>query len=443
MRNGIKLMSQTIKPTKHSLISLYQRGAKVMEEDHKKREKEKLNTLRIGSAGCILEDGTVLGTSPFQALARFCGYQFEPSNRAKMIFEGGFMVEAMWEEKLTNAGLAYKCEEDIPMSDTTAGYPRTGRPDMVAGNIRDEVFEPVFGNEFKSVASVKTAKQVFEDMIPKDEHFIQACGYMKYFKIPWLLLYMSTSIHKLFEAAKNLKLEDGATFTAHVKNKEFDKAFKEVVKITKHGVKDALGKAKILFEKNPEYSKSDTRAKEYKRVSLLKDIFDDEGTLLALHKLTKEIQPQQIEYKIGVEEGKFYYTHPTLGTRHETKVTEQGIDDYYKLIIRMFETGDLSLGKLAQVDMFGSKLFYDRNLYDEFQVMADPADYDYKLGPWLDRLSELVNNPYLIQLRKENGIKKYQVCVRATEERVTSFDTREEAIEFIDNNDKPKGTFKL
>ena len=101
-----------IKPTKKSPIAEYNKGTKKEQEIHQEKEKEKLHVLRGGSAGCILKDGTVLGTSPFKALARFMGYQFPVDGRTPKIFANGYMNEWDWEQKFTSAGIDYLCEED-------------------------------------------------------------------------------------------------------------------------------------------------------------------------------------------------------------------------------------------------------------------------------------------------------------------------------------------
>jgi hypothetical protein len=157
-------------------------------------------------------------------------------------------------------------------------------------------------------------------------------------------------------------------------------------------------------------------------------VYDEEGKRMYTYRKDDrgQIDPQDMEFPIGLENGSFYYIDPN-GERIDTLVTTKGIDDYYKLIIKMYETKDLSLGKLADTDMFGNKIFYDTNLYDMWQLMARPKDYDYDLDKWIARIADLVQQPYRMQVRQ----KKFQLTLEG--EVVASFDKYEEAIEFINN----------
>jgi len=373
---------KNIKPTKKSPIAEYNKGTKKEQEIHQKAEVNKLNTLRGGSAGCILEDGTVLGTSPFKALARFMGYQFPVDGRTPKIFDNGFSNEWVWEKKFTAGGVDYLCEEDIPLSYEVDGYKITGRPDMVVGTrIEDPEyceFRPEYGIEFKSMVSINTAKKIFEEHKPKDDNFIQSCHYMYKFGIPWVLIYSNNSIFENFSYMRHMFTKTGQRIPS-VYNDDGDRTY--------------------VYHK------------------------DERG----------KIDPQDMEFPIGLEDGQFYYIDPN-GERINTLVTTKGIDDYYKLIIKMYETKDLSLGKLSNTDMYGNKIFYDTNLYDEMQLIARPKDYDYDLDKWIARIADLVQQPYRMQVRK----KKYQITLEG--EVVREFDKYEEAIAFIEN---PIGGFKL
>ena len=365
-----------IEHTDLSPIEIYNKGTEVQREVHNKAEREKLKVLRGGSAGCII-DGEVVGTSHYKALARFLGYQFSVPNKSQKIFEGGFGNEFTWENKVRSAGIAFKCESDIPLEYKIGKYKVTGRPDMVLGRYDNEVFLPDVGIELKSVASEGTAKKVFIEKKPKDDNFIQACHYMYKFGIPWVLIYSSTSIFKTYEFAKWF----------------YDKNGKRVMSIH-----NETGDKRNLFE------------------------------------VAEEIIPQDIQFKIGLDNGTFYYLHPDTGDRVYTLVTTEGIDEYYKLIIDMYEENNLNMAKLSRKDMFGNFMYYDPNEYDEYLIMAPPEDYCNKVDLWCDRLGVLINQPYMIRRRS----KRYEVTKGGDVEKI--FDTKEEAIEFINN---PEGVFRL
>lgn len=370
--------------TKRSAVELYNKGTEKEQKVHQAAEGDKLHTLRGGSVGCVMEDGSVIGASPFRALARFCGIQFPIVGRTFKIFDGGFSNEHTWEQKMTQAGVGYLCESDIPLKYKVGNYYVTGRPDMVVGTYKDmfkymvygpttENFNPEFGIEFKSVASMNTAKKVFLDHTPKDDNLIQAAHYMIKFGIPWVLVYSSTSIQKAYDTATWM----------------YDKNGKRVMSIH-----NDTGDKRLMFE------------------------------------YAGEIDPQDAEFKIGLDGDNIYYIDPHTEERVDTLITASGIDKYYELVVKMYETGDLSLGKLSTTDMFGNRIFYDTNLYDEFQLLARPSDYDYDMNRWLDRLRELTQQPYMMQIRK----KKYQITLNG--DVLEIFNTYEEAINFINNPTK-------
>jgi hypothetical protein len=93
----------------------------------------------------------------------------------------------------------------------------------------------------------------------------------------------------------------------------------------------------------------------------------------------------------------------------------------------MYETGDLSLGKLSNTDMYGNKIFYDTNKYDEFQIHFRPEDYDYDLTKWIKRVEEVTAQPYRIRIRS----KKYQVTLDGNV--VAEYDNYNQAIDFLNN----------
>lgn len=372
-------MTNTIEVTKESPMAQYQRGTDCEQEIHKEAERNRKPTLRGGSVGCLLDDGTAMGCSPLKALARYLGYQFAIPNKTFKIFDGGFANEHTWESKFKVAGTQFRCEEDYPLTYNIGEYVVTGRPDIVVGDYHPE-FIPTYGIELKSVASVGTAKKVFEDFKPKDDNFIQACHYMWKFGIPWVLVYSSTSIQKDYEFAKWF----------------YDKSGKRVMSIH-----NECGDKRQLFE------------------------------------LNKDVAPQDIEFKIGLDDGTFYYLHPETGERVNTLVTTQGIENYYKLVIEMIETKDISKGKLSQIDMFGKKIFYDTNAYDEMQLMSDPKACGYDLDVWAAQIKRMTQQPYMLQIRK----KKYQVIKDG--EFIIEYDTRREALDYIDDPKKFWGVTKL
>jgi len=338
---GVQDTKLTLQPTQESPLKDYLEGQEILQEEAREAEKTKIHTLRGGSAGCLMEDGTVIGTSPFTTLARFNGVQFGHSESTLKIFTGGHTNEDTWAKHFDAKGICYLQESEYPLKYQRGEHFCTGRPDFVVGQGED--FEPKYGIENKGVFSFNTAKSVFVGGKPKCGHFIQACHYMYKFGIPWVLIYSSTA---------------------------------------RHG----------------------------------------SGVL--------KIPPQDMEFKIGLSGGQFYYINPLTKYKVNTRITIKGIEDYYNLILKMHETGDLTQGKLSDTDMFGDRFFWDVNLYDESQLMSRPKDYGFQMKPWLERLRTLTEQPYMLQVRSVKKVRQYQVTENG--EVVQWFPTYEEAMIFID-----------
>lgn len=175
---------------------LLNEGRNKLQEERNEIEKGKVNILRVGSCGAIIEDGDFIGVNPYVTLARFMGYQLGFEEHTLNIFDAGFGNEVMWEKYLTEAGVDYKAEEDYPLlvPEDVLGHKLTGRPDLVIGETVNNKFNPTFGVELKSAQSYSGA-QVFKKGIPKTENLIQAATYSMFFEIPWVLNYtMSANI---------------------------------------------------------------------------------------------------------------------------------------------------------------------------------------------------------------------------------------------------------
>lgn len=180
------------KPTDFSAVELFMEGRAKEDEAHKNAEKSKIRTLRGGSAGMLLEDGSVLGTSPWKSLARYLGYQLPIPEHSRNIFDGGWANEALWNQYLTSRGTNFKEEEEYPLKYEIEGVTVSGRPDIVI--LTKKGNEAVFGVENKAVLSEGTAAKVFLEGKPKDDNFIQACHYSHKFDLPWILVYSAYAV---------------------------------------------------------------------------------------------------------------------------------------------------------------------------------------------------------------------------------------------------------
>lgn len=171
-------------------IEIFLAGQQKLTEDHTEREQAKLHTLRGGSAGCLLSDGSVLGACPHKTLARFMGYQMNVE-LAQNYFDAGVANEFVWERNFV-AALGkdrVRCEEDIPVTYQLGKYKITGRPDLVVGDIADGTWTPSYGYELKSAHTLKSASKKLYGWEVSDDHLCQAGFYAKVLDVPYSILY--------------------------------------------------------------------------------------------------------------------------------------------------------------------------------------------------------------------------------------------------------------
>lgn len=176
-----------MEPLEESASEMYNEGRSVRSREKDAQEKKKVNTLRVGTSGCLTKDNYFIGTNPWKVLARFMGYQTKTDPAALDIFDQGFANEVLWEENVKASGRPFKCEEDYPLVIDVGKYKVTGRPDMVVGLVGEDEFVPDFGVELKAIASTNT--KVLKTLQPKTDNLIQAAVYSMGFGIPWSLVY--------------------------------------------------------------------------------------------------------------------------------------------------------------------------------------------------------------------------------------------------------------
>lgn len=283
-------------------IDLFLLGQNKLIEDHKQQAKAKLHTLRGGSAGCLLDNGTTLGACPNEALGRFMGYEAN-SIDSQGYFDGGIANELIWERNVKEALKLpespyndFRCEEDIPVKYNLDGkYDITGRPDLVVGLKDGEKFIPKLGMELKGCYAIRSGAKKLIGLQPDGKHICQAAFYMKVLDIPWTIPYTI-----------NVTGDLGW----------FDK---------KEYGRDKLPLGKVEF---PIRYASDNNTVEY----------------------------QDIE-----------------GRWVRTLITWEGILNFYRLIADMYDTKQVGVTKISDLDAFGQPVKFDYNLYNSFTLMV-PVD---------------------------------------------------------------------
>lgn len=150
---------------------------------------------RIGSVGCVADDGTVYGVCPRIALARQLGIETKPALKTQIMWKAGEANEDTWNTVL-DAGLPdglTRNRDGISIAAYVDGVLLSvlGHPDVVYEDSRGV---PVLGIELKGVFGRSTAVLVAQHGHPKNENLIQAAAYSHFMgKLDWALCYTSAS----------------------------------------------------------------------------------------------------------------------------------------------------------------------------------------------------------------------------------------------------------
>ena len=258
-------------------IEIFLDGERKLTEDHASREASKLHTLRGGSAGCLLDDGSVLGYCPHRALSRFMGYQMNVE-LAQNYFDAGVANEFVWERNFI-AALGkdkVRCEEDIPVKYKLGDHFITGRPDLVVGRPEGDKWIPEYGYELKSSHTLKSASKKLYGWEVGADHLCQAGLYAKLLDVPYSILY-------------------NVTLTGELPNRIA-----------------------------AEYNKN-------------------------------ELVAGKLEIPIRWVDDKLFYKTPD-GEVVPTIITWEGILNYYRAIVEMYETKQVGILRMATVDAKGNRM---------------------------------------------------------------------------------------
>lgn len=118
-----------------------------------------------------------------------------------------------------------------------------------------------------------------------------------------------------------------------------------------------------------------------------------------------DIPPFNVEFKIGCENGKFYYI-TEAGHRVDTVITTEGIDLYYEAILESKEQKDISWMRMADHDIHGVKRNYDLNIYNDLCLMV-PINTGF--DNWLAGVKKATSQSKYIKAKKINKELKYKV----------------------------------
>ncbi len=175
-------------PRPFTITGLLEKGVEQNVLDHARRSIATMGTLRGGSAGAIMGDGTQFGCVRKAAL-RYHGYDLPIDDRTQILMQFGLSNEDVLDKFVGLSGWPkdrIKREEEIPV-DYALGEPKpedleadsrervTGRPDLV---LLDENGAPFWGVEMKLKGTVYGAKNILLSSKVDTAHIIQSLHYM-------------------------------------------------------------------------------------------------------------------------------------------------------------------------------------------------------------------------------------------------------------------------
>lgn len=177
----------------------------------REENKAKAGKMRGGNSSALV-NGRVIGIDPRLTLLRYLGLEMPNSFDDYLLFDAGFANEDAHNALLKEAGVTFKCEEEIPVHytiTTKAGkdISVTGRPDR--GIVQDGKLVLIL--EDKNIASSWKAKQLshWGDVSPKPENIVQGAHYsMAHGMLPAVLCYTSRSWHAMKARRESLAEPD-------------------------------------------------------------------------------------------------------------------------------------------------------------------------------------------------------------------------------------------
>jgi hypothetical protein len=155
---------------------IFSEAHRKINEAEKKKENLKVGTLRAGSSGAITASGQLYTGCGRLAQARLLGYQSEPTEQMRLMFNGGLTLEDYMESRLQACNIDYTKEEPIECNVEGVGI-ISGRPDFQI-LVEDGGIRRYIGIEVKSLASPFSVIKQRKNGFPFMKHLLQAATYM-------------------------------------------------------------------------------------------------------------------------------------------------------------------------------------------------------------------------------------------------------------------------
>lgn len=192
-----------------NVLELLRKGQYALYKEHQEKEKSRINTIRGGSAGAVIE-GEVLGECVRRAHLRYHGIDTPLDETIELMTRQGEQNEEIFLKELKAAGVKVMTQDAVGLQLEMFGTTFIGSPDIAL--VLGEDGKPTIGIENKNISGISKAKTVHYELKPDTKHMIQAATYSYRIgqmlgsgPLPYQLIYSSRVLWQAYSLSKVAK----------------------------------------------------------------------------------------------------------------------------------------------------------------------------------------------------------------------------------------------
>jgi hypothetical protein len=189
-----------------NVLALLRKGQLKLYEDAQAKEASRINTIRGGSAGAII-DGQVYGECVRRAHLRYEGLDTPLDEEIELMTRQGEQNEEIFIKELKASGTRVLTQDDVGLQLDLFGTKFIGSPDIAL--VLDDSDRPSLGIENKNISGISKAMGTHYELKPDAKHMIQAATYSYRLgqllgipHLPYQLIYSSRVVWQAFSLSK-------------------------------------------------------------------------------------------------------------------------------------------------------------------------------------------------------------------------------------------------
>lgn len=192
-----------------NVLQKLREGQLAIYKEHQAKEAGRINTIRGGSAGSII-DGEIHGECVRRAHLRYEGIDTPLEETIELMTRQGEQNEEIFIKELRAAGVKLLTQDDVGLQLDILGSTFIGSPDIAL--VLGEDGKPSLGIENKNISGISKAKGTHYEMKPDAKHMIQAATYSYRLgqligkpHLPYQLIYSSRVVWQAYSLSKVAK----------------------------------------------------------------------------------------------------------------------------------------------------------------------------------------------------------------------------------------------